>query len=379
MHLSLFTDGIYPIVMGGMQKHSYYLAKYLARNGVLVDVYHTVDVTSQPLELEQYFTPKEQKNIRFFAIPFPRNHYFPGHYLWESYLYSKRVYEVWRRQPKPDFVYVQGFSGWKLLNAQPEVPTGINFHGVEMFQKAPDLRVKLEHRLLRRAVKWNLRNTSFIFSLGGKLSGIQKKISPNNQIITIPIGITDDWLNTSDFRVNVPRKLVFIGRYERRKGVEELNEVLKKMLSGSAPLFEMHFIGPIPAGKQLKNNKQIHYHGAVRDENTIKQILRDSDVLVCPSWSEGMPTVILEAMASGCAIVATDVGAVVEQVDDSNGLLIPPGNSEALGNALQRVLELPDEELKKMKKASIERIKEKFLWESVAQKNIEKINIIIAG
>ncbi|WP_081782592.1 hypothetical protein [Marinilabilia salmonicolor] len=48
MRIALLTDGIYPHIMGGMQKHSYYLAKYLARAGVKVDVYHAIP-EGQPL------------------------------------------------------------------------------------------------------------------------------------------------------------------------------------------------------------------------------------------------------------------------------------------------------------------------------------------
>ena len=41
MRIALVTDGIYPYVMGGMQKHSYYLCKYLVKLGVEIDLYHT--------------------------------------------------------------------------------------------------------------------------------------------------------------------------------------------------------------------------------------------------------------------------------------------------------------------------------------------------
>ena len=47
MRIALLTDGIYPYVMGGMQRHSYYLAKYLARAGVHVDLYHFIPPNSE--------------------------------------------------------------------------------------------------------------------------------------------------------------------------------------------------------------------------------------------------------------------------------------------------------------------------------------------
>ena len=42
MKIALITDGIYPYVMGGMQKHSYFLAKYLAKNKIKIDLYHYI-------------------------------------------------------------------------------------------------------------------------------------------------------------------------------------------------------------------------------------------------------------------------------------------------------------------------------------------------
>jgi glycosyltransferase involved in cell wall biosynthesis len=221
-----------------MQKHSYYLAKYFARNGVFVDVYHAMPYGKEFSIEESNYSTEELKNIRFFSIPFPRNHYFPGHYLWESYLFSKNVFKEFTNQGEVDFVYIQGFSGWNYLEnrlsrfsdiRKPLV--GINFHGVEMFQKAPSFRVKLEHLLLRLPVKRNLKLADYIFSLGGKLTTLQKRIAPSQKILEIPIGITNEWLeNEEPLQNNSILKFVFIGRYERRKGIEELNTVLNELL-----------------------------------------------------------------------------------------------------------------------------------------------------
>ncbi|SFF08772.1 glycosyltransferase family 4 protein [Thermophagus xiamenensis] len=380
--ISLLTDGIYPYKMGGMQKHSYYLAKYLAREGVKVDVYHAISEEEKLTKEAEGFTPEELNNLRFLPVRFPNTKRYPGHYIRENYIYSKRVYQQFIQQPLPDFVYIQGFSGWYLLKRNKSkkiIKTGINFHGLEMFQKAPNQKVKLEHYLLRPWTKWNLQHSDIIFSLGNKLTKIQQKIRQTpSKIIEIPIGITEDWLFTNpEFNQNTLRKFVYIGRYERRKGIEELTTVLNNLLNGPTTNFEFHFIGPIPEKKQIKGMTNLIYHGEVRNENKIKAILREADVLVCPSWSEGMPTVILEAMASGCAIIATDVGAVSEQVDSSNGIIIPPGNKPALKNALLEMLNINENLLQRMKYNSIFRIKEKFLWEKVAKDTIKEIKHIM--
>jgi glycosyltransferase involved in cell wall biosynthesis len=61
-----------------------------------------------------------------------------------------------------------------------------------------------------------------------------------------------------------------------------------------------------------------------------------------PSWNEGMPNVVLEALASGRPVVATRVGGIPDVVDsEALGLLVPPRQPEALARALERVLSQP--------------------------------------
>jgi glycosyltransferase involved in cell wall biosynthesis len=72
-------------------------------------------------------------------------------------------------------------------------------------------------------------------------------------------------------------------------------------------------------------------------------LLAELDVFVLPSWVEGLPIVVLEAMAQRKPVVATPVGGTPELVaDGETGLLVPPRDPEALAAALRRLLEDPD-------------------------------------
>ena len=75
-----------------------------------------------------------------------------------------------------------------------------------------------------------------------------------------------------------------------------------------------------------------------------------------------MPTVILEAMARGKAIIASDVGAVSELVDDSNGKLVPPNNAKVLANAIEN---LGDNDIKKASERSPVKVA-LFTWGEIA-------------
>ena len=71
----------------------------------------------------------------------------------------------------------------------------------------------------------------------------------------------------------------------------------------------------------------------------VPELLASSDLFVLPSWAEGLPNSVLEAMASGLPIVATHVGGIPELIEhEVTGLLVPPKNHEALGAAIKRLL-----------------------------------------
>ena len=326
MRIALLTDGIFPYVIGGMQKHSYSLAKYLVKSGVHVDLYHT-NFSDKDIEKLELFTEEEKKLIHSIVIPFPELARLPGHYLKSSYLYSQNILEEFKRRPEVDFVYIKGFSGWKLIEERAKgklklnSPVGVNFHGYEMFQLQPGFKSFLQSVfLLRKPLEYNIKNADCVFSYGGKISEIIKKIGiEKNKIIEIPTGIEPGWMVSEPKAVSGNRKFIFAGRYERRKGIEELTQVIKGM--DNSLTFEFDFIGDIPELKKITSPK-IKYHGTIRDASEIKKIISSCDVLVCPSYAEGMPNVIMEAMARGLAVIASDVGAVAEMVSGENGILI---------------------------------------------------------
>lgn len=91
--------------------------------------------------------------------------------------------------------------------------------------------------------------------------------------------------------------------------------------------------------RELGVQEDVHFLGP-RDAAQISSWMRASDVLCMSSHNEGLPNVVLEAMASGLPVVATDVGGIHEIVDAPwKGLLVPPENEEALAQGLRRVLE----------------------------------------
>jgi len=378
MRIALITDGIAPYVLGGMQKHSFYLAKYFAKNKIDVDLIHYNDSNYDISKLE-FFTEDEKKYIHSIVLQFPTSAKFPGHYVYKSYKYSCLAFEAIKNQLNNyDFIYTKGFTGWKLISEKHKgnircCKIGVKFHGYEMFQIAPEPKAKLQQFILRPFVKKISKEADVVFSYGGKITDIIKSIGVNpKHIIEIPSGIEKDFIGTAIASHNEPyRKFVFLGRAERRKGIIELNEVLKKMINEKQN-FRFEFIGPIPDSIKI-NHESIIYHGEIRDAQKIKSLLSQNDVLVCPSWSEGFPNVILEAMASGLAVIATNVGAIAAMVSDKNGWLIEPTNKLQLETALVEAINSKD--LISKKEQSLQLVQSTFNWDIIAQKNIEAISI----
>jgi glycosyltransferase involved in cell wall biosynthesis len=247
---------------------------------------------------------------------------------------------------------------------------GVNFHGMNMFLPTNGLKLKLSNLLFRPFVKFNMNCADHIFSYGSKVtSTINKRNIPFEKIIEIPTGIEKEYTVDPDkIKLNKKLKFLFVGRDDPLKGVNEIFKALQKI---DISLLDFEFIGPIPEKIHQKN---IIYHGLVQNKQQIFKIMDDCDVLVLPSYSEGMPNVILEAMARGLIILATDVGAVNLLVSKNNGVLIESPDSRNIITAIETILYTNNLSLLKMKKHSVKVIVNSFTWEKVVNLTIEKIS-----
>ena len=134
-------------------------------------------------------------------------------------------------------------------------------------------------------------------------------------------------------------------RLQPEKGVAYFLEAAAHVLQF---LPEVHFLvmGDGPQRKELQAyveqlgvQEHVHFLGFRLDARAIIGLL---DVLVVPSLSEGTPLVTLEAMSAGVPVVASAVGGIPEQVrHQSEGILVPPGDALALGEAVLHLLQNP--------------------------------------
>ena len=151
----------------------------------------------------------------------------------------------------------------------------------------------------------------------------------------------------SDSPVNV----LFVGRFLKEKGVFELMDSVREMRSQNVP-FEMHMCGDFDIGNrssataedlaQWKQEGLVDWSGKLDD---VRDKLATADIVVLPSYREGTPRSLLEAMAVGRPLVTTDVPGCRNVVRDSiNGFLVESHNPEMLADAMIKLIE--DEKLR---------------------------------
>lgn len=137
--------------------------------------------------------------------------------------------------------------------------------------------------------------------------------------------------------------IVYVGRFVEAKGMNELVAAFGQLAAGNADL-RLVLIGDGVMRDALLEKvasaglrEQVLVPGGLAPEEVARWITA-SDVLTLPSWSEGYPNVVVEAVACGRPVVATDVGGTREIINDANGMLIPPRDIDALRDALREAL-----------------------------------------
>ncbi|HEY4596913.1 MAG TPA: glycosyltransferase family 4 protein [Thermoanaerobaculia bacterium] len=140
-----------------------------------------------------------------------------------------------------------------------------------------------------------------------------------------------------------PGYLLFVGRLRIRKGVEVLLEALREIPGARLRIAGDGEHRPALERAAAELGPAVTFLGT-RDAAQVRTLLRGAAALVVPSIYEGMPLVVLEAMAAGVPVVASAVSGIPEVVvDGETGWLVPPEDPEALARALEEILADPGE------------------------------------
>lgn len=153
------------------------------------------------------------------------------------------------------------------------------------------------------------------------------------------------WMITEVDRSEVhhPLRVLYAGRLVPEKGVEVLIEAVARV-SKDIPC-ELWIVGRGPSESGLRQQARkrgienhIRWFGWVPWGEKLFKLMREADILVLPSFTEGLPLVLIEAMSQSLPVVASATGGVPEIIHDKEtGLLFSPGNSEELARCIKKL------------------------------------------
>jgi glycosyltransferase involved in cell wall biosynthesis len=148
------------------------------------------------------------------------------------------------------------------------------------------------------------------------------------------------------------RRLAYVGRVIEMKGLGVVFEAMKRIDDQLSPPLdqplEITVIGDGPDRAALERRaveaglgSRVDFVGA-KSQAEVAELLATADIFVMPSFAEGVPVVVMEALGTGLPVVASFVGGMAELVDDGvNGHLVPPGDADALAARLMELIDDP--------------------------------------
>ncbi|NES20102.1 MAG: glycosyltransferase family 4 protein [Symploca sp. SIO3E6] len=185
-----------------------------------------------------------------------------------------------------------------------------------------------------------------------------------SKIQVVHCGVDQIFLTKSPTPVPEQPNLVCVGRLSEQKGHLLLLEAVSQLVAEGL-IFKLVLVGDGPLRKEIEaliaqRNLQNHIEiTGWADNMAVQQHMLASRVLVLPSFAEGLPVVIMEALALNRPVISTYIAGIPELVEpDICGWLVPAGSVEALTTAMRTVLQLPVAKLEQMGKAGVQRVTE---------------------
>jgi len=204
-----------------------------------------------------------------------------------------------------------------------------------------------------------------------------KKYKLNKPII-IPNGVNNLFFekikNNFKKNLNIKGKIVlFFGRLNITKGVDKLILAAKEILKERRDIYFL-IIGPDEGIKNdlirlINKNKNILLLDPIYDRKKIAEMYQASDIYVLPSYREGLPLTLFEAMASGLPIIASPVNGIPYEMNENNGIFVNYGDIQGLKQAILKILANPN--LARKYALNNKKTALKYKWDLIYQRTLE--------
>jgi glycosyltransferase involved in cell wall biosynthesis len=367
LKLAIVSLSVYPFGIGGAEMHAYQIARHLSKR-------HSVLVVCRSSKRTGEYV---YQGLSYYLIKVP------AYPLLYHLLFFKNAFPILVKY-RPNFILIDtvvstGFIG-PFFSFLFKIPYVIVVHG-------PELGVIEKSIFYRSLLRIELTFSKFVVAVANKIVAHIVKCAciDSRKIHVIPVGFDESEIeqyrldkteNKSENKI-----IIFVGRVVKQKDPITLLKAVKILLTKRTD-FKLIVVGDgdeLPLCRQfcVENGltKHVSFLGALPRSQLLQEFAK-ADILVLPSIDEGLPVVIMEALALGVPVVTTGVGGIPEVIKDGfNGVIVPPRSSQALAEAINSLLD--DRELrwklinngqKIVKKYSWKRISDLF-WELIRDKH----------
>jgi glycosyltransferase involved in cell wall biosynthesis len=351
----------FPPVGGGASRVTFELCKALARQGHKVDV-----VTMHYGDLPRFERLEGIDIYRTWAVrkrlDIGRLHelatYLPGALRTATRLARENRYNIIHCH----FMVPGAPLAW-LVSRRTGIPFIVTCHGTDVPGHNPE-RFKLAHKLIMPAWRF-LAKRSRIVSPSESLKKLIVTNCPSADVTVIPNGIDSDMFR----RVPKEKRILMAGRIVQSKGLQYAIEAFK----GLPAEWKIDIVGDGTYLDELRSlasrlGVQVTFHGWLdRGDERLIDLFEKSSIFVFPSEAENFPTVLLEAMSAGAAIITSNAGGCPEVVGDA-AILVPPRDPAAIKAAISQLIG-STALTEKLSAAAVKRAGG-FSWQSIAARYV---------
>ncbi|MHC4095788.1 MAG: glycosyltransferase family 4 protein [Planctomycetota bacterium] len=355
----LMLNHEFPPVGGGASPITFELSKQLVQMGHRVDVvtmhygdlprFETVD------GVNIYRTPAIRKRPNI-CYAHELATYVPGALIKTVRLARKEKYDITHCH----FIIPGGPLAW-LVRKFAGTPFIITCHGSDVPGYNPD-RFKSMHKVLLPSWRFLIRRTPLLASPSESLKKLILQSCQDARITVIPNGIYTERFGKGPKE----KSILMCSRILPRKGFQYAIQAVKDMELD----WQVNVVGEGPYLPELKklaegSKTPIKFWGWL-DNNDPKfyELFSKSAIFIFPSEAENFPSALLEALASGMAIITSTAGGCPEVVGKA-GILVEPGDTEGIRKMLTKLVD-SDQLRQQLRKQALERARQ-FNWENIAQ------------
>jgi glycosyltransferase involved in cell wall biosynthesis len=366
MKISIWASFLYPHV-GGYEKNILELSKRLVARGHRVDI-----ITCKTNKSPDIETIDGVNVIRIPCVKLLKGTYpmpLPSVKLL-GMLYNKRQYDVVVTQTR---FFVLSLVGaiYSVAHRIPLIHVERGSRHTSVANPVVNCVSKLYDHTLGR---WIMSKATQVVGVSGASCDFAKHLGACNAE-RIPNGVIVPELSVVPRDFHGTPMILYVGRLIQAKGVQDL---IRALGISKWKDYSLAIVGDGPYRKELERlasgKDNIKFCSELVGEK-LNAMYRFARVFVNPSYSEGLPTAVMEAASLGIPIVATDVGGTSEIVENGvTGTLVRPGNVEELTQALSRTLGNPMIAFGMAAKCQ-ERVVKEYDWDMITDKYCELLQL----